>query len=277
MIDLRDEGRDVFVGPMSPDQGLRTYGGQVLAQSLAAAQRTVSGDRSIHSTHSYFLGAGRAAAPTELKVDRLRDGRSFSQRQVVALQGSREVMRSLVSFHVPEAGLEWQESTALQAAPPTSELPYTDYCDVIESVLPAAERPWTGRGRPMDVRFVNPPAAPEGGPETEPRVMWMRVHGPLGDDRALHDAGIAYLADLGMNPVILLPHGHSWRDDRITEASLDHAMWFHRPARADEWLYYDQRAEATSGGRGLARGRFYDRDGRLVATCVQEGLMRWSG
>jgi acyl-CoA thioesterase-2 len=276
-MELRAEGEDVFVGPPPPDRGLRTYGGQVLAQSLGAAQRTVSGDRAVHSTHSYFLKAGDAAKPLELKVDRLRDGRSFSQRQVTALQDGAEVMRSLISFHVPEGGLEWQEPIAVEAPPPTRDRPYTDYGEVIESVLPVGEHPWTGRGRPMDVRYVNPPTPSEAQSVTEPQLMWMRVQGPLGDDRALHDAGLAYLADLGMNPVILLPHGYSWRDDRVIEASLDHAMWFHRPARADEWLYYDQRAESTSGGRGLASGRFYDPDGRLVATCMQEGLMRWNG
>ena len=277
MVDLRAEGEDVFVGPPSPDRGSRTYGGQVIAQSLAAAQRTVSGDRAVHSTHSYFLKPGDAAAPTELRVDRVRDGRSFSQRQVVALQDGAEVMRSLLSFHVPEEGLDWEESISIDVAPPTSEQRYTDYSDVIESALPVEEHPWPGRGRPMDVCYVNPPTSQEGQPVTEPQLMWMRVHGPLGDDRALHDSGIAYLADLGMNPVILLPHGYSWRDDRVTEASLDHTMWFHRPARADEWLCYDQRAESTSGGRGLASGRFYDSDGHLVATCMQEGLMRWNG
>jgi acyl-CoA thioesterase II len=288
VMDLKAEGEEVFVAPPSPDQGLRTYGGQVVAQSLGAAQRTVSADRAVHSIHSYFLKAGRAAEPTELRVERLRDGRSFSQRQVVALQDGAEVMRSLISFHLPEEGLEWEEPITIDVAPPTSEQPstdynastdysrYTDYSDVIESALSVAEHPWPGRVRPMDVRYVNPTTPVEGQPVTEPQLMWMRVHGPLGDDRALHDAGLAYLADLGMNPVILLPHGYSWRDERITEASLDHTMWFHRPAKADEWLYYDQRVESTSGGRGLASGRFYDLDGHLVATCMQEGLMRWN-
>jgi acyl-CoA thioesterase II len=276
-MDLRTEGDDAFVGPSSPDRGARTYGGQLLAQSLAAAQRTVDDDRSAHSAHSYFLKAGRAAEPLELRVDRLRDGRSFSQREVVALQNGAEVMRSLISFHVPEPGLEWQEPITIDVAPPTSEQPYTDYGAVIESVLPVGEHPWPGRGRPMEVSYVNPPDTSQGQPVIEPQLMWMRVHGELGDDRALHDAGLIYLADLGMNPVILLPHGYSWRDDRITEASFDHAMWFHRPVRADEWLLYDQRAETTAGGRGLASGRFHDLDGHLVATCMQEGLMRWSG
>ena len=276
VMDLRDDGADVFMAPPSPDRGSRTYGGQVLAQCLGAAQRTVPGDRSVHSIHSYFLAAGEAAEPIELRVIRVRDGRSFSQRQVVAVQDSAEVMRSLISFHVPEEGLEWEEPLTFAAAPPTSDRRYTDYSDVIESVLPLEERPWTGRARPMDVSYINPPIPSEGRPVTDPQLMWMRVHGPLGDERALHDAGLTYLADLGMNPVILLPHGYSWRDDRVTEASLDHAMWFHRPASADAWLFYEQRVESTSGGRGLASGRLYNADGHLVATCMQEGLMRWN-
>jgi acyl-CoA thioesterase-2 len=260
LMDLVDEAKDVFVGPPSPDPGSRTFGGQLLAQSLGAAQRTVSGDRSVHSTHSYFLKAADAAEPIELRVKRLRDGRSFSQRQVVALQGGAEVCRSLISFQVPEHGLEWEEPITIDVALPTNEQAHAD-----------------DQGRPMDVSYINAPAAPEGTPVTEPQLRWMRVHGQLGDDRPLHDAGLAYLADVGMNAVILLPHGFDWRDEQITEASLDHAMWFHRPARADDWLYYDQRVESTSSGRGLARGRFYDLDGHLVATCMQEGLMRhWS-
>lgn len=277
MMDLQAKGDDVFVGPPSPDRGSRTYGGQMLAQTLGAAQRTVAGDRVVHSTHSYFVKAGDAAAPTELRVERLRDGRSFSQRRVVALQHGAELMQSLMSFHVPEEGLEWEDPISRDVAPPTSEQPHTDYGDVIEAALPLDEHPWPGRGRPMDVSYINPPTPSEGQRVTEPQLMWMRVHGQLGDDRAVHDAGLAYLADLGMNPVILLPHGYSWRDERITEASLDHTMWFHRPTRADEWLYYEQRVESTAGGRGLASGRFYDLDGHHVATCMQEGMMRWNG
>ena len=276
-MDLRLAGDDVYVGPPSPDRGLRTYGGQVIAQSLAAAQRTVSDDRNVHSTHSYFLKSGVAGKPLELRVERLRDGRSFSQRQVTALQDDTPVMQSLISFHVPEDGLAWQEAITIDVEPPNRAQPYTDYSDVIEAVLPDAEKPWPGRDRPMDVRYVNPPKELDGRQVTEPQRMWMRMNGDLGGDQALHDAGLAYLADLGMNPVILLPHGYSWRDERITEASMDHAIWFHRSAKANDWLYYIQQAEVTAGGRGLASGRFYDLDGCLVATCMQEGLMRWKG
>ena len=241
IVDLTAIDDDTFIGPPPPDQGARTYGGQVLAQTLAAAQRTVPDDRRAHSLHSCLLRAGRATEPLVVTVDRVRDGRSFSQRNVVALQNDREVMRSLVSFHVPEKGLEWDPPVTIDVAPPTSEQPYTDYGDVVDAVLPATERPWLGRLRPMDVRHVNPPLLVDGRPVTEPQEMWMRVDGgAVGDrrsgeppvsDQAIHDAGLVYLADLGMNPAILLPHGYSWRDERVTEATLDHAMWFHRPAR----------------------------------------------
>lgn len=281
VVDLTETGDDTFVGPPSPDRGTRTYGGQVLAQSLAAAQRTVTDDRYVHSLHSHLLRAGTAAEPLDLQVDRVRDGRSFSQRRVAAVQNGREVMQSLVSFHVPEDGLDWEPPSVIDLPPPTSEQPYTDYSDVIEAVLPEPDRPWPGRLRPMDVRYVNPSLTLDGSPVTEPQRMWMRVHGELNDetihDQSIQAAGLAYLADLGMNPTILLPHGYSWRDERVTEATLDHTMWFHRPARADDWLLYEQRAESTSGGRGLANGRFYNQTGHLIATCMQEGLIRWNG
>ena len=275
-MELRGVGRDQFVGNPPPDAGSRTYGGQLLAQSLRAAQATVSGDRAAHSLHSSFLHAGRAQEPLQLRVERLRDGRSFSQRQVIATQSGRPVLHSLISFHVPASGLEWQPPVSFETDPPATGQPYVDYCDVIESVLSKAEQPWSGRDRPMDVRYRNHPGQLDGQPVTETQEMWMRVHGPLDDDRSLSEVGIAYLSDLGMNPVILLPHGRSWRDERVTEASLDHTIWFHRPARADHWLRYQQRAESTAGGRGLATGRFYDVGGNLVATCAQEGLMRWN-
>lgn len=275
IIQLRPVADDVFAGPPSPDRGARIYGGQLLAQSLAAAQQTLSDGRRVHATHSVFLKAGDPALPVEFSLDRLRDGRSFSQRQVTASQNGVEVLRSLISFHVPVAGLEWEKPVESATAAPTDDRLYTDYCDVIEAALHPAERPWSGRDRPFDVRFVNPPTLTGGRPVTEPQLMWMRVDGRLADDQSVHDAALAYLADLGMNPVILLPHGYSWNDDRVTEASLDHSMWFHRPARADEWLLYEQRVETTSGGRGFAIGRLYDLEGRLVATCAQEGLMRW--
>ena len=129
----------------------------------------------------------------------------------------------------------------------------------------------------MDIRYINAPHAPEGEPITEPQLMWMRIRDSIADDRHLHDVGLAYLADATLVDHVMLPHGHRWQDGRLTGASLDHAMWFHRPVRADEWLFYDQRVENTGGARGLASGRFYTSTGQLVATCMQEGLMRWSG
>ena len=127
----------------------------------------------------------------------------------------------------------------------------------------------------MDILYINPPHSPEGSPVTEPQLMWIRINELLGDDRRLHEAALAYIADATLIDHVLLPHGYRWQDKRLTGASLDHSMWFHNEAQADDWLLYEQRVETTGGGRGLGSGRFFDSDGTLVATCMQEGLIRW--
>jgi acyl-CoA thioesterase-2 len=271
LVALEALGDDRFLAPPSPDRGGRTYGGQHLAQGLAACQRTVSDDRAVHSLHALFLSSGVPERATELAVERLRDGRSFSQRVVSARQDGREVLRMLTSFHVAEPGDEYA-GAVMPAVPAPESVPftYTEYT-LRESGLAA----WAGAARPMDIRYVNPPSAPRGVAVTEDQRLWMRIDEPLADDPAVHAAGLAYLADSTIVDHILLPHGERWQDPQFAGASLDHAMWFHRPARADEWLLFDQRAEATGGARGLASGRFFDRSGRLVATCLQEGLARW--
>tara|TARA_X000000368_G_C23013958_1_gene704779 strand:+ start:164 stop:1024 length:861 start_codon:yes stop_codon:yes gene_type:complete len=276
LIDLTVGDGDVFVGPVSPDRGSRIYGGQLLAQSLRAAQLTVPENRYVHSAHSHFLKAGNAAEPVEMEVERIREGRSFSQRQVVASQSGSEIFRNLTSFHVREEGLDWQEPTKINIAQPTSNQPYTDYSDYLESLIPLRQKPWSGRQRPIEVRYINPPTRTDNQPVTEPQLMWMRVQGQLEAEDSLHEVGLAYLADLGMDANAVLPHGHRWGDDQLTVASLDHSIWFHRPARVDTWLFSNQRVEVTRGGRGMASGRFYDTSGQLLATCMQEGLMRWS-
>ncbi|MDG2112158.1 MAG: thioesterase family protein, partial [Actinomycetota bacterium] len=229
----------------------------------------------VHSTHSYFLRAGDVDTETVLEVERIRDGRSFSQRHVVALQDGVEMFRSVLSFHVPEPGLDYAPPIALDV--PGPEEVNSTYHGFCEAILPPEEIPWPGRARPMEIRYINPPSAPEGQPITEPQLMWMILREPVDAGRDLHDAGLAYLADATLVDHVLLPHGHRWHDAQLTGASLDHAMWFHRPVRADEWLFYDQRVESTGGARGLASGRFYTAGGELVATCMQEGLMRWAG
>jgi acyl-CoA thioesterase-2 len=245
------------------------FGGQFLAQALVAAQRSVAGDRAVHSLHGYFLRAGDASQPTELRVERVRDGRSFSQRAVRALQRNRECFRTLLSFHVPEAGLEYEPQRMPEVPTPDEvALTYTEFIEAQRS----ADEPWESGALSVDIRYINPPA--RGERAVEQQLMWVRISDPLDDDRSQHDAGLAYLSDSTLIDHVLLPHGRRWHDADVHGTSLDHAMWFHRPARADEWLLFDQSIEWTGAARGLAAGRLFDRTGRLVATCVQEGLIR---
>lgn len=274
LMELRSTGEGVFIAPRAPEDGARTYGGQFLAHTLRAAQLTVDDDRFVHSTHSYFLRSGDTSAETTLEVDRVRDGRSFSQRQVTAWQDGKEMFRTLISFHVAEDGLDWAPPVSISSVGPDDVA--ESYHDFWESLMASEELPWGGRDRPMDIRYVNTPNAPEGTSITEPQLMWMRLRERLEAGRNLHDVGLAYLADATLVDHVMLPHGFRWQDPRLTGASLDHAMWFHRPVRADDWLFYDQRVESTGGARGLASGRFFTPDGTLVATCMQEGLMRWA-
>jgi acyl-CoA thioesterase-2 len=255
------------------EQGERTYGGQLMAQALAAAQRTVESERPVHSLHGYFLRPGAADQPLKLSVDRVRDGRSFSARAVTASQQGRELFRLLASFHVPEDGLEYS-GPAMPEVPPPESVTFT-YGQFTHAVRPDYSGVWSGDARAMEVRYINPPTAPEGEPVTEDQRMWLRINGPLADDPALHAAALAYLSDSTLVDHVMLPHGYRWQDARLEGASLDHAMWFHRAARADQWLLFDQTVVATAGARGLVTARFYTAGGVLVATCTQEGLMRW--
>jgi acyl-CoA thioesterase-2 len=262
-----------FVAPVAPERGDRTYGGQLLAQSLAAAQRTVDADRAVHSLHGYFLRAGDPDHPVDLAVDRVRDGRSFSSRAVSARQDGREVVRLIASFHVPEDGLEYSGSGMPEAPPPENvSLTYEQFT---HDLRPDYGGVWSGDARALEVRYINPPTAPEGEAITEDQRMWLRIDGSLNDDPALHAAALAYMSDSTLVDHVMLPHGYRWQDARLEGASLDHAMWFHRAVRADEWLLFDQTVVATSGARGLVTARFYTAAGVLVATCSQEGLMRW--
>ena len=246
------------------------FGGQLLAQCLFAARATITHDRQVNSLHGYFLRPGDVNLDLALRVDEVRDGRSFSSRQVVAEQRGEEVFRMLASFQVPEESPEYSGS-AMPGVPPPEEVAYT-YDDF--TLAQTGEDAWHGSDRPMDIRYINPPGA-RGEPVTEAQLMWMRIPETLPDSPHIHEAGLAYLSDSTLVDHVLLPFGLRWQDSDFLGASLDHAMWFHRPARADEWLLFAQTVEATGGGRGLASGKLYTRQGELVATCVQEGLMRW--
>lgn len=272
LLDLVSIGDNRFVAPPSPDKGERMFGGQFLAQCLAAAQATVADDRQVNSLHGYFLRPGDVDLDVGLHVVEVRDGRSFSSRQVVAQQRGKELFRMLVSYQVPDESPEYM-GFVMPAVPPPEEVTYT-YEDF--TLAQSGDDAWYGTDRPMDIRYINPPSAVRGVPVTETQLMWMRIPEALSDAPHVHQAGLAYLSDSTIVDHIMLPLGMRWQDTGLEGTSLDHAMWFHRPARADEWLLFAQTVEATGGGRGLASGRLYSRRGELAATCVQEGLMRWS-
>ena len=272
LLALTPCGEDTFTAPQSLDKGERMFGGQFLAQGLAAAQATVAAERRVHSLHGYFLRPGDVDEPVCLAVRRVRDGRSFSAREIVAEQHGKERFRLLASFQVPEETPVYAGAPMPTVPPPDAVT--TTYDDFTLAQTGAAV--WSGSARPMDIRYINPPSAPPGVPVTETQLMWMRIEEPLGESVAEHDAALAYLSDSTLVDHVPLPLGQRWQDADFGGTSLDHAMWYHRAARADEWLLFAQTVEATGGGRGLASGRFYNRGGDLIATCVQEGLMRWT-
>ncbi|MBF66613.1 MAG: acyl-CoA thioesterase II [Gammaproteobacteria bacterium] len=272
LMRLKPLSDDRFEAPIAPEPSDRMFGGQFLAQCLRAAQMTLPGDREVHSLHAYFLRPGDVELPSEIQVDRVRDGRGFSSRMVAAHQQGKEMFRMLTSFQVPAAGLQYTDGD-MGAAPEPESVAMT-YNAFTEAATPDLEGPWPGAARPVDIRYINVPNAPPGEPVTEPQRMWMRIDETLSDDQHLHDSGMAYLADTTLVDHILLPHGKRWQDPAYDGASLDHAMWFHRRCRADEWLLYHQNVETTAGERGLASGRFFNRQGELVVSCMQEGLMR---
>ena len=270
LLDLEEVADGRYRAPSPPDKGDRVFGGQFMAQSMRAAQLTVPDDRQVHSLHCYFLRPGDVEHPIELEVQTVRDGRTFSARQVLAHQHGKERFRMTVSFHVNDHCPDY-EGAAMPDAPPPEEVPFT-YDDFTLELIGGDD--WAGSARPMDIRYINPPRV-RGEPATEPQLMWMRIDETMDDTPGAHLAGLVYLSDSTLVDHIRLPHGKRWQDDDFEGASLDHAMWFHRAARADEWLLFEQSVQTTGFGRGLAQGRFFDRGGRLVASCMQEGLMRW--
>jgi acyl-CoA thioesterase-2 len=258
----------------SPNEGWqRVYGGQVIGQALVAASRTVPDERAAHSLHGYFLRAGDTSVPILYKVDRIRDGRSFTTRRVVAIQHGRPIFNMSISFHVAEQGFSHQFDMPDAPAPET--LP--DEAELRESwaeQMPPEFADSFNRERPIEIRPIDPMDVfhPEKRP---PRQMcWMKSRESLPDDPRLHQCVLAYLSDWSLLDTATLPHGVSFMQDNMQMASLDHAMWFHRPFRADEWLLYVQDSPSASSSRGLNRGLVYDRKGSLVASAAQEGLMR---
>ncbi len=268
LLDLEAIEVNLFRG-VSPDEDRqRVFGGQVAGQALVAAARTVDVGL-VHSLHAYFLRPGDPKIPILYQVDRIRDGRSFATRRVVAIQKGAAIFNLQASFHTPEDGLEHQIDMPTVPAPDTLPDFKTRMAPYKDSLGPYYDRP-----RPIDMRYV------EGMPlerraKAEPfQRVWMRAAGNLPADPVLHACIVTYASDMTLLDTALLPHGVTWEDNTLQIASLDHAMWFHRPFRADDWLLYDQYTPSSSDSRGLAWGSIYSSDGRLVISVVQEGLLR---
>jgi acyl-CoA thioesterase-2 len=266
-----DRGQDLFVGQSQRQPWGRVYGGQVLGQTLVAAGRTVEEGRHVHSMHGYFLRPGDSDAPIQFAVERLRDGRSFTARRVHALQHGKPILSMIASFQDDDPGLEHQDPMP-DGVPDPESLPSA--VDILGDVDHPAAQYWA-RERPMDLRHVESPLYLEPGTERVARqAVWMRTRGDLPDDELLHRAVLGYASDYTLLESVLRHHGLAWATPGLRVASLDHAMWWHRPARADEWLLYVQASPSASGARGLGIGRIFSRDGRLVVSVAQEGMVR---
>lgn len=259
----------------SQDLGWGTvFGGQVLGQALSAAVQTVPAERQVHSLHAYFLRPGDVRRPIVYDVDRIRDGGSFTTRRVVAIQGGHAIFNLAASFQRTEPGLSHQDP--MPEAPQPEELrTEQELAATLLDRLPRSMRERALAERPFQMRPVAPPADPlSPGPQPPHRMVWLRTVGPLPDEPALHRYLLAYASDYSFLTTALLPHGVTWLNPGMQIASLDHVMWFHQPFRVDEWLLHVIDSPAAHGARGLVRGRVFTRDGRLVASTAQEGLIR---
>ncbi|HEX4863749.1 MAG TPA: acyl-CoA thioesterase II [Acidimicrobiales bacterium] len=274
LLDLEVLEVNLYRGFSPDEQRLRVFGGQVAAQALIAAGRTVGDgrgvDRPVHSLHANFLRPGDPRVPIVYQVDRIRDGRSFTTRRVAAIQHGEAIFHLSASFHVHEEGVSHQ--TRMPGVPDPETLPTW-----AEAMAPHADTlgDWYNRPRPIDVRHVGEPirTSPSTGVQRPPsHRMWLRADGKLPDDPLLHACLVAYASDMTLLDTIMLPHGLIWSEG--SQASLDHAMWFHRPFRADDWLLYDQSSPTAAGARGLATGTIFTREGALAVSVVQEGLIR---
>jgi len=272
LLDLDKIEENIFRGASPDDRVQRVFGGQVLGQALVAAARTVEG-RVCHSLHAYFLRAGDPKVPILYEVDRSRDGTSFTSRRVVAIQHGRPIFTLEASFQLLEPGYEHQFD--MPDVPQPESLPSEEELRAkILDRLSEEARAWVSRPRPFETRPVDPREyfTPAKRPPHE--MLWIRATGAVPGDLALHQCLLAYASDMSLLDTGLLPHGIGWFDKKVQMASLDHAMWFHRPFRVDDWLLYVQDSPSASGARSFNRGLLYGRDGKLVASVAQEGLMR---
>ena len=272
-LDIERVEVDLFRG-ISPKTGWqRVFGGQVIAQALVAAQKTVPADRFVHSLHAYFIRPGDPSVPIVYQVERVRDGISFTTRRVAAIQHGKTIFSMLCSFQLEEPGLEHQ--VPMPAVPQPEDLP--DEARVRAEFLAHAPEPvrrYWERQRAIEIRptsFTHYLSEEKLPPFQD---VWVRATGPVPDDRRIHAAILAYLSDMTLIDTALYPHGTSIFDAGLQVASLDHAMWFHRPFAFDDWLLYAHDSPSTSGARGMTRGSLFSRSGELIASVAQEGLIR---
>jgi acyl-CoA thioesterase-2 len=274
LLDLEQIEQDIFRG-RSPEneRRQRVFGGQVAGQALVAAGRTVPVDRPVHSLHAYFIRPGDPAVPLIYLVERVRDGRSFTTRRVTVVQHGKTIFTLSASFQVREGGLEHFDP--MPEVPAPGEVEPT--ADRMRRLFGHGADDYFMRENPIEMRHVGPLTVEA---ERDPALIstrsmvWLRANGELPDDPLLHVCLMTYASDMTLLDTVLLAHGVSWGDGVVTGASLDHAMWFHRPFRADRWLLYVQDTPTASGARGLARGEVYTQEGELVVSVVQEGLLR---
>jgi acyl-CoA thioesterase-2 len=274
LLDLERIEQNIYRGASNDIVGNgRVFGGQVLAQALVAAQRTVEEERVCHSLHGYFILPGDTRAPIVYFVDRLRDGRSFTTRQVTAIQKGEAIFNLSASFQVREAGVEHQSE--MPDVPGPEGLPNErTLMQPLVDRIPEPHRTVLTRERPIEFRPVEPVDFLRPEPRAPRKYVWFRANGTLGDELLQHQAVLAYASDYGLLGTALLPHALTFQMPRLQAATLDHSLWFHHPFRADEWLLYATDSPSASGARGFTRGSIFRRDGTLVASATQEGLLR---
>ena len=261
LLDLETIDADLYRGRQPQTSAQRVFGGQVLGQALVAASDTVDPERVVHSLHGYFLRPGDTAVPIEYHVERIKDGKAFSSRRVVASQHEKTIFYMSTSYQQPEPGLDHSDPMPTDLVEPEDA---PTLASVFEQASGRKAEDWNKEWAALDVRLAG----------LSGRQFWIRAAGKLPGEPALHACVLAYASDLTLLGASLLPHGIIIGDRRIQPASLDHALWFHRPFRADEWLLYDQASPSASGARGFATGRLFSQDGRLIASVAQEGLIR---
>jgi acyl-CoA thioesterase-2 len=273
VLQMTPAGENRYAARNMHPKAFRVYGGQVLAQAVMAARGTVEPERVLHSQHAYFLRPGDPKQAISYEVEHALDGGSFSSRRVVAIQHGKPIFVSSLSFQRPSRGESYQPRP-MDVPPPESLESDRDRALATGTL---EEDFMITTGEDLDIRVVDPIdwRAPEREPRAPVLQSWMRTTGPLPQDPAIHQAVLAYMSDAFLIDVCLATRAQTFWDESLQVASLDHALWFHADVRADEWLYHEVHTEAMSGGRGLARGNFYTRDGLLVATAVQQGLMRF--